>query len=193
MSKKDKHKKHQSSQMRPLQGGSLPDANKNKATMDVARVEQRQAQAAPPGASGAAMQPLSRQSLAQLRAVSAHKQIRSLVETGVDTYGGYASYVRSLPAKIIMSGLGQALAMEKAQGKKPKGAGHKFLYQHMNDWLTTGWPSGPYRGQTDIVSAIIKGEERDYLRTQMEAMEYLIWLKKFSDAELETPEGAGDD
>jgi CRISPR-associated protein Cmr5 len=184
MSKKDKHKKHQSPQMRPLQGAQIPDADKNKATINTAVVAQR-------NQSAATSTTVSRQSLAQLRAISAHRQVTDLERQGVREYDGYASYVRSFPAKIMMSGLGQALAMEKAQGKKKNG--HKYLYQHMTEWLIKGWSSSPYRGQSDIVAAIIQGDEKDYIRTQMEAMEYLIWLKKFSDAELESPVGEGDE
>ncbi len=120
----------------------------------------------------------SNQSLAQKRARHALDAINNIK----DDYGKYVSYVSALPATIIMSGLGQALAMLKA-GKKP---GHGILFNHMQDWLCSGWEHGPYSG--DILQAIIGGNEDDYIRAQAEAMEYLEWLKKFAVAFLDKGE-----
>ncbi len=127
-------------------------------------------------------------SLAQRRAAHALNQVMQAREN--NNYGNYVSYVKALPAAIIMSGLGQALAMEKAGASKSGdvGAGHRLLYQHMDAWLRRGGEDGwstPYVNAQDILDAIVAGSEEDYLKAQIEALEYLEWLKKFAMAYLE--------
>ena len=138
-----------------------------------------------------------RRSQAQKRAADALAKV-TVLRDGND-YGNYRSYVKALPARIIMNGLGQALAMEKAGASKD--AGHEKLFEHVQDWLLTGWENSPYRGQEDLIAAITEGEESDYIRAQGEAMAYVEWLKKFAVAYLEDkddkrkdgqPEGSDD-
>lgn len=140
------------------------------------------------------------QSLAQLRAKDALgtiKELQRLAElpgkTANEVYGNYVSYVKALPATIIMSGLGQALAMENSGKKK----GHKLLYEHMNAWLCNvgghGWQNSPYRHKDNVLDAITSLDEDAYIRAQAETMEYLEWLKKFAVAFLvEKEEGGGE-
>ncbi len=137
------------------------------------------------------------QNLAQLRAGHALGKIQSL--DGAD-YGNYVSFVKALPATIIMAGLGQALAMEKAGASKDGdvGAGHKRLYEHMNDWLCGGRTGGPYEDGGDVLQQITQNSDDDYVRAQAgyvraqaEAMAYLEWLKKFAVAFLNKPAAGG--
>ncbi len=124
------------------------------------------------------------QSLAQKRAKDALHKIQTLAKKekeNKNAAGNYVSYVKALPATIIMSGLGQALAMEKAGAKD---AGHRELYTHINDWLCKGWKNSPYKKENDVLKAITSLSEGDYIRAQAETMEYLEWLKKFAVAEL---------
>lgn len=130
--------------------------------------------------------------LVQQRAAHALKQIE-----GVSSAGKYPSYVKSLPATILTNGLGQALAMLKAQAKGDKKDPHHLLYTHMESWLCgkephmqTGGKSdikhtaAPYKGQANIMTAIINQPEQSYLLAQAEALAYLEWLKKFASAYL---------
>lgn len=127
------------------------------------------------------------QSLAQKRAKDAWTKIAAAqVE---NDYGNYVAYVKSLPATIIMSGLGQALAMLKAGASKNNDDvknGSRILYQHMNDWLCSKWTGNG--NPSDILEAITEGHETDYIKAQAEAMEYLEWLKKFAVAFLKSPD-----
>ena len=86
-----------------------------------------------------------------------------------------------------MSGLGQALAMEKAGAAKDGDVklGHLALYKHMDEWLIKGWENSVYEGRGDVLGAICNGCEADYIRAQTEAMDYLEWLKKFAVAFLD--------
>lgn len=114
--------------------------------------------------------------------------------------GNYVGYVKALPANILRSGLGQAMAMEKAQSKGD--AGHAWLYRHMQEWLVKGWLNSPYASArayaTDedpkedppaLLQAIVEGKQAAYVRAQAEALAYLEWLKKFAVAFLEKAEG----
>ncbi len=123
------------------------------------------------------------QSLAQERAKDALKKINVINGQNNSWESNYLAYVKSLPATIIMTGLGQALAMEKAGASKSGdvAAGHEKLYEHMNDWLCARWRRRSDRpAPTDVLSAITNGQEKDYIHAQAEALEYLEWLKKFA-------------
>ena len=135
-------------------------------------------------------------SQAQKRAQHALEKINEVATSDENRQQHYRSYVESLPATIIMNGLGQALAMEKAGAAKKGdiGFGHRAVYEHLNDWLTTRWQE-MFGGDKpdDILHAIVKGDEEKYLLMQSEAMAYLEWLKKFAAASLKKPDGNEND
>ena len=121
-------------------------------------------------------------SLAQERARHALQKIKELEAS--DNYGNYVAYVKSLPATILMSGLGQALAMEKVGATSKTNAvkaGHGKLFEHVSDWLLNHWPSRPdeYTGG-ELMEVIISSDQADYMRAQTETLAYLEWLKKFA-------------
>ncbi len=142
------------------------------------------------------------QSLAQIRANDALEKIKKIEGKNHSWESNYLSYVKALPANIIVSGLGQALAMVKA-GANKKGDvrdGNAKLYDHMNAWLSNhgnkGWQHSPYYSNNpnqnwDVLTSITRKNEDEYIRAQAEAMEYLEWLKKFAVAFLDKGEDAG--
>jgi CRISPR-associated protein Cmr5 len=103
--------------------------------------------------------------------------------------GNYVSYVEALPANILRSGLGQAMAMEKAGAKND--AGHAHLYNHIDSWLTADRANAPYRDKPGQLLREIGSNGQDpYVRAQAEALAYLEWLKKFAVAFLKEEEGS---
>ena len=138
-----------------------------------------------------------KRSLAQRRAEHALWCVQQVQEKSKGLQARYKSYARALPATILMSGLGQALAMEKAGATKgeDQGQAHRLLYQHLQSWLCNrllsgedapkGWPHTPYATERDVLAAIVHNGEAAYLRAQAEALAYLEWLKKFAEALLE--------
>lgn len=145
---------------------------------------------------------MSRQTLTQRRAAHALQRIRAHEKAGKGTYGNYVSYVESLPATILMNGLGQAAAtlLSKAGREKIRVDGketerlkpsdpHYCLFCDIQDWLCGGDEAAPYRNARDVpdklMQAITSHDERTYLRAQTEALAYLVWLKKFANAYLE--------
>ncbi len=129
------------------------------------------------------------QNLAQERAKDAYSKIEELFHLG--DYGNYESYVKSLPATILTSGLGQAAAMLKASAKIGKSKrtndnrAYEKLYHHLSSWLCGGSSQhSPYPEDQDLLEAIINQDESHYLHAQGEALAYLEWLKKFAEARL---------
>jgi CRISPR-associated protein Cmr5 len=132
------------------------------------------------------------QTLAQRRAADALKKIQEVEkarEQGKAAYAKYDSYISGLPATITMSGLGQAAATLLASAKLGKekrnddNRTYELLYNHLSSWLCGGHDESPYQ-EGDLLDNITSNEENAYLHAQAEAMAYLEWLKKFSDAYL---------
>jgi len=98
----------------------------------------------------------------------------------------YKSYVSALPANILQNGFGQAMAMELAADKSKGTTAHKELYEHIQSWLCgeTTNPNTPYKGKSELITAIVKGNQSEYIQAQTEVMAYLEWLKKFAVAYL---------
>ena len=121
------------------------------------------------------------QTLGQKRAAHALDAVKKLVNQ--KNYGNFGSYVQRLPATIVMNGLGQAMASELAaarSGTNDDERAHKVLFKLVESWLQK---SNAYP-EIDLMIAIVKGSQEDYVRAQAEALAYLDWLKKFSQAYL---------
>jgi CRISPR-associated protein Cmr5 len=98
----------------------------------------------------------------------------------------YKSYAESLPANIVMNGLGQACAMllAQAKGKSADQDAHRLLYDHLQDWLRGREYAAVYPKDQDLVISVINHGQREYVRAQIESLAYLNWLKKFAQAYL---------
>ena len=124
---------------------------------------------------------MAEQTLGQQRAAHALEAIKKL-ETD-NKNGNFGSYVQRLPATIVMNGLGQAMAGELAaarNGSNDDERAHKILFELVESWLQK---SNAYP-KKDLMTAIVQGSQEDYVRAQAEALAYLDWLKKFSQAYL---------
>lgn len=129
--------------------------------------------------------------LGQKRAAHALNAINRLAEK--KDYGNFGSYVQRLPATIVMNGLGQAMAGELAAARLAKGEkmsadeqAHKTLFDCVESWL---FECKAYTGKDGLMAAIVQSSQDNYVRAQAEALAYLDWLKKFSQAYL----GGGKD
>ena len=108
----------------------------------------------------------------------------------------YRAYTDRLGPSILMNGLGQALATERAAAgtnpDKPEELAHDLLYKNVQAWLCR--EGGVYPPGRDLLAAIVGGSEDLYLRAQAEALSWLVWHKKFCRAVLPaTEEGEGED
>lgn len=131
---------------------------------------------------------MSQQSLAQRRAahalvrVEAHRD-RNRGRNDPD-YGNYVSYVESLPATILMNGLGQTAATLLSKANGEMNSPHGLLYSDLQNWLCGTDTAAPYPNAAGLIQAITTGNEKAYLHAQSEALAWLVWLKKFSNAYL---------
>lgn len=109
----------------------------------------------------------------------------------------YRAYSDRLGPAIVMNGLGQALATERAAaGTAPKSVScrenaHKALYDNIQNWLCRE-NGGIYPASDDLLNAIMAGNESHYLRAQAELLAWLEWHKKFCRASLPKCDGGSD-
>jgi len=121
------------------------------------------------------------QTLEQKRARDALDKVRKIERACQgEQQEKFVSYVESLPATILTNGLGQAAAMLLAQAKGEQRDAHRMLYEALKDWLCRDDPHAPYRGQADLMVAIVNQDRATYLRAQAEALAWVEWLKRFA-------------
>ncbi|MEW5980213.1 MAG: type III-B CRISPR module-associated protein Cmr5 [Acidobacteriota bacterium] len=104
-------------------------------------------------------------------------------EVSDDFASHYRSYVESLPATIVMNGLGQACAtlMARSRDNSPRARAYDLLYKHLQDWLCRS-EAAVYPQAESLIDAIVKNDQEKYVHAQAEALAYLDWLKKFAQA-----------
>jgi CRISPR-associated protein Cmr5 len=115
-----------------------------------------------------------RQTQEQKRAKRAWKDIHKGVK-GKSFAEEYKALVSSAPADIQTNGLGQTVAFWCAKGKDH----HETLYSHLSNWFTQEMD---VRG--DLMRWITQTDSRRYRQATVEALAFLGWLKRFSQAEL---------
>ncbi len=104
----------------------------------------------------------------------------------------YRSYVDRLGPSIVMNGLGQALATERAAAgmnpDKDDEKAHHELYVSVQQWLCRE-NAGVYPKAKDLLEAIMTHDASLYLRAQAEALAWIEWHKKFCRASFPKSEG----
>ena len=129
----------------------------------------------------------------QERAEHALKRVNELSKQGSGFKKRYRGYVDRLGPAIVMNGLGQALATERAAaGAKPAKddeRAHDELYQSLQRWLCRK-VGGVYPASNDLLDAIMENDEALYLHAQAEALAWIEWHKKCCRASF--PKNDGD-
>ena len=132
-------------------------------------------------------------SLEQERAANALARVNDLSGQSEDFKKRYRGYVDRLGPAIVMNGLGQALATERAgagaEPKKDDERAHHEVYRSLQQWLCRK-EGGVYPSSGDLLEAIMENREAHYLRAQAEALSWLEWHKKCCRASF--PKGDGD-
>lgn len=124
--------------------------------------------------------------LAQRRAAFALKRIKDVAGWGKkDDKAKYARLVRKLPAMVLHNGLGQALAFHLADAQGDKGLPARTVVRHLTEWFAER--GQPYEGLVaadlgSLISKLVDGDSRAYVRAQQEALALLDWMKKLADA-----------
>ena len=101
----------------------------------------------------------------QQRAADALARIDELATRPDEFKKKYRAYVDRLGPAIVMNGLGQALATERAAaGSKPENhreKAHHELYGSLQRWLCRK-DGGVYRNSKDLLQAIMQNDESRY-------------------------------
>jgi CRISPR-associated protein Cmr5 len=130
----------------------------------------------------------------QRRAANALERVRKLSGRSDDFQQLYSAYVDRLGPAILMNGLGQALAMMRANaGSKPSNArevAHHELYLSVQQWLCRD--DGVYPESSDLLQSVTENGESDYLHAQAEALAWLEWHKKLCHASFPKGEENGE-
>lgn len=122
------------------------------------------------------------------RAIHAWSKVKEMKKFKPEVGDDYASYVASLPASILMNGLGQALAQLKVAAKQQENEPHELLYQHIQDWLCQDIPQTPYPRSLDLIEAVMIHDRKKYNWAVQEVLAWLKWHKKFTTAHLKIRE-----
>ena len=117
----------------------------------------------------------------QQRAAHALARVAELQAQKTEFKKRYRPYVDRLGPAIVMNGLGQALATERAAaGSKPETddeKAHHELYAGLSAWLCRP-DGGIYPRGNDLLQELMEQGEERYLRAQAEALAWLEWHKK---------------
>ncbi len=122
--------------------------------------------------------------LQQQRAADALRNVKSLSNRDAKFQSEYVSYANSLPATIVMNGLGQALTMLLAKARGRIDDSHRVLFDHVAGWLQQQIVDLKTVNSDDVIERLMEHDQAVYIRAQAEAMAYLNWLKQFARAYL---------
>jgi CRISPR-associated protein Cmr5 len=132
----------------------------------------------------------NQQTLEQKRASFAWQKIQDVKSNlAKKAQEEYSSLAKKAPADIQTNGLGQTTAFWRAKGFEngnPKDGGknpHAQLLSHLTEWLKTQDAlSLPTDNLVEWVSK--NAQVDDYRRATTESIAFLVWLKRFAEAEL---------
>lgn len=121
----------------------------------------------------------------QKEAQDALKRLQT--ETGSENFKGkYGTLARKAPSLITSMGLGQTLAFLRAKGKNVGWDEHTILGRHISSWVV-----GQLGKSGDLLDIVRQESSEVYRQATSEAIAFLVWLKRFAEAEL--PEAEGGD
>jgi CRISPR-associated protein Cmr5 len=98
----------------------------------------------------------------------------------------YGSLARKVPMLVLTNGLGQTLAFLRSKGKDDQSDEHNVLFRHLSEW--TMRQVAPNTKDGDLLKWMLNNDSAAYRRASTEALAYLVWLKRFAEAELPTEE-----
>lgn len=128
--------------------------------------------------------------LDQRRAHTALERVRRHLHASPQARTLYISYISAFPAVVLMNGLGQALAMERAAASSNRSEDdpHRWVYDDVVAWLRTAPTVPEFHGADDFLDRLLTVRQDAYLRAQAETLRYVTWLKQFARALLRPSE-----
>lgn len=123
------------------------------------------------------------QLISQQRAAFALTKIECALRESPENQRQIRTVANSIPVQIQRTGLGQTLAFALSKQAKNDGKGWHFLYEILQEWLCHSQQI--YAGNT-LMASLCNGDMLQYQQAQAEALELLVWVRKFARAMLET-------
>ena len=137
----------------------------------------------------------SRPTLDQSRAQHAWQAVESASALNDNAKKDFAREAKRLPVRIKTAGLGQALALLNAKAKD--GDVRSLVLIDLGDWLLKERRfASPPKGADErnaVIRTIIAGDADLLRRATEEALLYLQWLTRFSEAEFKPDEDGDND
>jgi len=106
-----------------------------------------------------------------------------------DVQEKYSALARKAPADIQSNGLGQTISFWNAKGKEAtentsaENKAHQQLLAHVKGWLND--KNSLHLGKSNLVEWVSKeAQVEDYRRATAEAIAFLVWVKRFAEAQL---------
>jgi CRISPR-associated protein Cmr5 len=124
--------------------------------------------------------------LDQQRAKRAWEDIQGVTNRAEDFKKKYGSLARKVPMLVLTNGLGQTLAFLRSKGKDDQSDEHNVLCRHLSAWTLS--QIAPNAKDGDLLKWLLDNDSAAYRRATTEALAYLLWLKRFAEAELPTEE-----
>ncbi|MCX8063409.1 MAG: type III-B CRISPR module-associated protein Cmr5, partial [Anaerolineales bacterium] len=122
-------------------------------------------------------------SLEQNRAQFAWDKITAVKNRNKDFAQKYGQLARSAAAEVQANGLAQTLAFWKAKGKGNPQDEHQVIYQDVSAWVSKQMKISGAKGLLEWI--VDQGTTTNqYRQATAEAMAFLLWLKRFAEAEL---------
>lgn len=122
--------------------------------------------------------------LSQRRARYALDRVQQVRNREQSVQEDYSRWCKRLPAMVLGSGLGQAMAFLRADAKDDKKKATYQLYADLSTWLTA---ERKIYTETDLIEGLCRGSRTQYVHAQRESLELLGWLKRFATAYLAEP------
>jgi CRISPR-associated protein Cmr5 len=118
-------------------------------------------------------------SLDQRRAAHAFRTVNAVKAQSGSSIKEFKTQVKKMPARIMTSGLGPALAFLEAKKYAPE------LLAGLADWIQSFPIAGAKPGEKMHLLARIIDDSSDFLRfATAESLAYLQWVGRFADAVL---------
>lgn len=102
--------------------------------------------------------------------------------------GDYRSRVRKLPSMVLVNGLGQTLAFIASKRQKEKGKeknAYDLVYKQLSDYFSKECLSIKMPEGRDLCEWVISLDSQDYRQVTNEALAFLSWLGRFTEALIE--------
>ncbi len=119
---------------------------------------------------------MSEPTIEQCRAAAAWQNVKQV--KGKDFAREYKTLAQGAPADIQTSGLGQTLAFWYAKGEPA----HKSLLGHLSAWVLRQMGAA---AEDSLLHWVMRHNSDEYRRATREALAYLVWIKRFAEAELD--------